>query len=67
MMIVMLVAIVAAKSDQIDSLETLLGFEQVSYFVMLAWLAIAGSGPISLDRLVLKAFRPDRLAAGYGA
>jgi putative oxidoreductase len=67
MMIVMLVAILAAKASQIDSLETLLGFEEVSYFVMFAWLAIAGPGPISLDHLVLKALRPERAAKEYGA
>ena len=67
MMIVMLVAIMAAKASQIDSLETLLGFEEVSYFVMFAWLAVAGPGPISLDHLVLKALRPERPAAEYGA
>jgi len=55
MMIVMLVAIVSAKSGDVDSLETLLGFEEVSYFVMFAWLAIAGPGPVSVDHFVLKA------------
>jgi putative oxidoreductase len=55
LMIVMVVAIIAAKASDIDSLETLLGFEEVSYFVMFAWLAIAGPGPVSLDHLVLKA------------
>jgi putative oxidoreductase len=44
-----------------------LGFEEVSYFVMFAWLAIAGPGPISLDHLVLKVLRPGRSAAQYGA
>ena len=67
MMIVMVVAIVAAKREGIDSLETLLGFEEVSYFVMFAWLGIAGPGPISLDHLVLKAFRKDRPPSDYGA
>jgi putative oxidoreductase len=67
MMIVMVVAIIAAKASQVDSLETLLGFEEVSYFVMLAWLAIAGPGAISLDHLILKAVRPERPAADYGA
>ncbi len=67
MMIVMLVAIVAAKAAQVDSLETLLGFEEISYFVMFAWLAIAGPGPVSLDHLVLKAFRPNRPPSDYGA
>ena len=55
LMIVMVVAIIAAKRADIDSLETLLGFEEVSYFVMFAWLAVAGPGPVSLDHLILKA------------
>jgi putative oxidoreductase len=59
LMIVMVVAIIAAKAGDIDSLETLLGFEEVSYFVMFAWLAIAGPGPVSLDHLVLKASGRD--------
>jgi putative oxidoreductase len=67
MMIVMLVAIVSAKAGNIDSLETFLGFEEVSYFVMFAWLGIAGPGPVSLDHYVLKAFRPNRSPAEYGA
>jgi len=67
MMIVMLVAIVSAKWSGVDSLETLLGFEEVSYFVMFAWLGIAGPGPVSLDHLVLKTFRPNVPASSYGA
>jgi putative oxidoreductase len=67
MMVVMAVAIASAKADQIDSLETFLGLEEVSYFVMFAWLAIAGPGPVSLDHLVLKAYRPNRPASDYGA
>ena len=38
LMIVMVVAIVSAKAGDVDSLETFLGFEEVSYFVMFAWL-----------------------------
>ncbi|MBS0539795.1 MAG: DoxX family protein [Proteobacteria bacterium] len=67
MMIVMAVAIVSAKWADVDSLETFLGFEEVSYFVMFAWLAIAGPGPVSLDHLVLRHFRPDRPPSDYGA
>jgi putative oxidoreductase len=55
LMIVMVVAIVSAKLGEIDSIVTLLGFEEVSYFVMFAWLAIAGPGPVSLDHFVLRA------------
>jgi len=67
MMIIMLVAIVSAKWADVDSLETLLGFEEVSYFVLFAWLGIAGPGPVSLDHLVLKAMRKDRPPSDYGA
>ena len=55
LMIVMVVAILSAKLGEIDSIVTLLGFEEVSYFVMFAWLAIAGPGPVSLDHFVLRA------------
>jgi len=43
------------------------GYEEVSYFVMFAWLGIAGPGPVSLDHFVLKAFRKDRPPSDYGA
>lgn len=65
LMIVMVVAILSAKAADIDSLETFLGFEEVSYFVMFAWLAIAGPGPVSLDHFVLKASGRD--PAQHGA
>jgi putative oxidoreductase len=67
MMIVMVVAIVSAKWADVDSLETFLGFDEVAYFVMFAWLAIAGPGPVSVDHFILKAFRPDRPPSDYGA
>jgi putative oxidoreductase len=65
LMVVMVVAIVTAKWSDVDSLETFLGFEEVSYFVLFAWLGIAGPGPVSLDHLVLKA--AGRKAAEHGA
>lgn len=67
MMIIMLVAIAAAKWGDVDSLQTLLGFEEVSYFVMFAWLGIAGPGPVSLDHFILKVLSKDRPPADYGA
>lgn len=51
----MLVAIKSAKWDQVDSLETLLGFEEATYFAGFLWLAIAGPGAASLDRLLTDA------------
>ena len=58
--IVMLVAIVSAKWMDVDSLETLLGFEEVAYFTLFTWLAIAGPGPVSLDHLLLSRNRRHR-------
>jgi putative oxidoreductase len=67
MMVIMVVAILSAKLADVDSLETLLGLEEVSYFVMFAWLGIAGPGPVSIDHFVLKVFRKDRPPSVYGA
>jgi putative oxidoreductase len=50
--VVMLVAIRSAKWDSIDSAETLLGFEEMMYLALFLWLAIAGAGAVSLDRLL---------------
>jgi putative oxidoreductase len=52
--IVMIVAVRAAQWDQIDSLETFLGFEEIMYLAIFLWLAIAGPGVISIDRLLQK-------------
>lgn len=51
----MLVAIKSAKWEAVDSLEALLGFEEATYFAGFLWLAIAGPGAASLDRLLLNA------------
>ena len=53
--VVMVVAIKSAKWGDVDSLETLLGFEEAAYFAGFMWLAIAGPGAASLDRLLLNA------------
>jgi putative oxidoreductase len=50
--VVMVVAIKSAKWGDVDSLETLLGFEEATYFAAFMWLAIAGPGEVSLDRLL---------------
>jgi len=51
----MLVAIKSAKWETVDSLETLLGFEEATYFAGFLWLAIARPGAASLDRWLLNA------------
>src|ERR1700712_3604694 len=52
--VTMLVAIKSAKWENVDSLETLLGFEEMTYFAAFLWLAIAGPGKASLDYLLLR-------------
>src|ERR1700734_623971 len=58
--VTMIVAIKAAKWADVDSLETLLGFDEFDYLALFAWLAIAGAGSFSLDSLVQRWF--DRSA-----
>jgi putative oxidoreductase len=47
--VTMIVAIVSAKWADVDSLETLLGFDETEYLALFLWLAIAGAGTVSLD------------------
>src|SRR6478609_9211822 len=53
--VVMVVAIGSAKWANADSLETLLGFEEATYFAAFILLAIAGPGEASMDRLLQNA------------
>ena len=47
--ITMIVAIRSAKWADVDSLETLLGFDEFEYLALFLWLAIAGAGAVSVD------------------
>ena len=55
--VVMIVAVRSAQWDQIDSLETLVGFDEVIYLAIFLWLAIAGPGPITIDRVLQKRWK----------
>jgi putative oxidoreductase len=58
--VTMIVAIRAAKWGDVDSLETLLGFDEFEYLALFLWLAIAGPGAVSLDHLLMRGFgRPE--------
>ncbi|MFH1339697.1 MAG: DoxX family protein [Pseudomonadota bacterium] len=57
--VVMIVAIKVAKWENVDSLETLLGFEEATYMAAFLWLAIAGPGAASVDRLLLRMAGPE--------
>jgi len=47
--VIMIVAIKSALWDQVDSLDTLLGFSETAYLAIFFWLAIAGAGKASID------------------
>lgn len=55
--ITMIVAIRSAKWADVDSLETLLGFDEFEYLALFLWLAIAGAGVLSLDHLLERWYR----------
>src|ERR1700730_17596335 len=55
--VTMIVAIKAAKWSDVDSLETLLGFDEFEYLALFLWLAIADPGVVSLDHLLLRTTR----------
>lgn len=57
--VVILVAIKSAKWGDVDSVETLFGFEEATYFAVFLWLAIAGPGAASLDYLLLRSIGRD--------
>jgi putative oxidoreductase len=72
----MLVAILTARRAEIDGLQSLLGFNEFTYLACFVWLAVAGAGPISLDRLLFgrrvdalpkPLLRPSAPATGPGA
>ncbi len=52
--VTMIVAIKAAKWGDVDSLETLLGFDEFAYLALFLWLAIAGPGPVAIDPYLIR-------------
>jgi putative oxidoreductase len=58
--VVMIVAIKSARWGEVDSLGTLLGFDEFLYLALFLWLAIAGAGAVSVDALLRRA-PSDRL------
>jgi putative oxidoreductase len=50
--VTMIVAIVTAKWAEVDSLHTLLGFEETLFLTIFTWLAICGAGRASVDYIL---------------
>jgi putative oxidoreductase len=58
--ITMIVAIRTARWGDVDSLETLLGFDETEYLALFLWLAIAGPGMVSVDYWLERWFGPGQ-------
>jgi putative oxidoreductase len=65
--VTMIVAIKSAKWGDVDSLETLLGFDETEYLALFLWLALAGAGRISLDYVLQALLGRGRYESEFGA
>src|SRR5882724_12603925 len=65
--ITMIVAIRSAKWGEVDSLESLLGFDEFEYLALFLWLAIAGPGVLSVDHWLQRRFGRSADAAAARA
>jgi putative oxidoreductase len=65
--VTMIVAIKAARWGEVDSLETLLGFDETEYLALFLWLAIAGPGTVSLDHLLQRWYRRSAVRGAAGS
>jgi hypothetical protein len=54
--VVMVIAILPVRWDQVDALKTLLGFDEFLYLTLFFWLAVAGSGTVSFDHVLRRTF-----------
>lgn len=61
--ITMIVAIKSVLWDQVGSLVDLLGLSEFAYLAIFVWLALAGAGAVSLDRLLTGMSRRDGATA----
>ena len=52
--VVMVVATIVDKAKDIDSLATYTDLIETVYMAVFVWLAVAGAGAVSLDRLLLR-------------
>jgi putative oxidoreductase len=63
----MVVAIVTAKRDDVHGLADLFGLVEWTYLALLVWIALAGAGSVSLDRVLFASKKPSARSAATGA
>jgi len=54
LIIIMVVAILTAKREDLHGFSDLIGFPETLYMLLLFWLAIAGAGAASVDKWLLR-------------
>lgn len=59
LIVVMTVAIMTARFEELTSAGALFGFIEWLYIALLLWIAVAGPGPLSLDALIVRKTRRD--------
>ncbi len=62
LMVIMTVAIITAKRDDLTTLSDLFAFPEFLYILLLAWLLVRGAGTLSLDRLLRRGDCPHGAA-----
>lgn len=50
LLVIMVVAIITAKREELNGISALFGFIEYLYIVLLLWLVVRGGGCLSLDR-----------------
>ena len=63
LVVTMLVAIRTALWEELEGAIDLFGREEYLFIVLLAWVAVAGAGAVSLDAIVARRLRPDPLSS----
>jgi putative oxidoreductase len=61
LIVVMLVAIRSAQWENVDSFAALVGLVEWAYIVIFVWLAVAGPGPVSVDALIARYTKRERI------
>ncbi len=67
LVVTMIVAIRAALWEELEGMVDLFGREEYLFIVLLAWLAIAGAGAVSLDAIVARILRAPGAPKGAGS
>jgi putative oxidoreductase len=60
LIVTMTVALATAKKNDIHAVDDLFGIVEYLYIVLLVWIAVAGPRSLSLDRLLVRRFVPER-------